>query len=157
MFFQQTAANYMKFLVSEIKKMKQKHPALELHLVPNSTQYRRDSPHIKRHSASIKKIGIVSKEVTAVTISTKNTPSDPVIDERNISVVTKPVTDTSSNWGPCHRQQNSWDSTLQIDKNPWKIKYREQATTKTDNTNCNSGIITKLQRELELKSKQLQT
>ena len=45
--FHETAACYMKFLLSVVKKLKEQYPILKLHYVPDTNPvYKRESPHV---------------------------------------------------------------------------------------------------------------
>ena len=68
--FHQTAADYMNHIRDRLKQLKRSNHNVPLHSVPQICQYRRHSPHVKTRSASLKRLGIVSKEGTKV--STKN-------------------------------------------------------------------------------------
>ena len=80
--------------------------------------------------------------------------SEVVFDERNTSVVMKPVTELPHNSGSCESQHTSCDSNIQLRKNTCKVKDTEHATM-TDNIISNSVLISKLQKELELKNEEL--
>ena len=63
--FHETAAYYMKFLLSAVKKLKEQYPTLELHYDPGiNPEYKHESPHIKKHSKDTRNKGIFANEIT---------------------------------------------------------------------------------------------
>ena len=98
----------------------------------------------------------MSNEVTPQSLSNRNSCSDVVSDDHNISRGNKSdcVTNenTLSNWGTFNRKSNHWTSQ---NNNNWSKSSCEEAFRNRDSSSGNSSIMHKLEKELEMKEKQL--